>query len=225
MSIGPGASCVVQAAMASAKACPEPSAKPHGPTRRCRRRGQAPIASRAGATVNRRGVQVIDVLLQRALGGELAVFCVELRRGGQPGKCNMHHAHAHAHAHVHAHAHAHAHARGVCTHAVARHVHGMRTGVHSACTPRAGGVHAVCTARTGRVRAMCMLRTLLQGSARVLDRVVRVLQPVGHLLTKQVPREEAQRDAAGARQVEEVDLGDGSVRWRRPLSRGAPRRL
>ena len=142
MSIGPGASCVVQAAMAGAKACPEPSAKPHGPTRRCRRRGQAPIASRTGATVNRRGVQVIDVLLQRALGGELAVFCVEL-----------------------------------------------------------------------------------QGSARVLDRVVRVLQPVGHLLTKQVPREEAQRDAAGAGQVEEVDLGDGSVRWRRPLSRGAPRRL
>ena len=203
--------------MAVAKACPEPSAKPHGPTRRCRRRGQAPIASRAGATVNRRGVQVIDVLLQRALGGELAVFCVELRRGGQPGKCNMHMQHAHAPAH--------AHARGVCTHAVARHVHGMRTGVHSACTPRAGGVHAVCTARTGRVRAMCMLRTLLQGSARVLDRVVRVLQPVGHLLTKQVPREEAQRDAAGAGQVEEVDLGDGTVRWRRPLSRGAPRRL
>ena len=139
MSIGPGASCVVQAAMAGAKACPEPSAKPHGPTRRCRRRGQAPIASRAGATVNRRGVQVIDVLLQRALGGELAVFCVELRRGGQPGKCNMHMQHAHAHVHAHAHAHAHARAR-------------TYTRAHAMTCPCHAHAHVhVCTGGIGRI--------------------------------------------------------------------------
>ena len=137
MSIGPGASCVVQAAMAGAKACPEPSAKPHGPTRRCRRRGQAPIASRAGATVNRRGVQVIDVLLQRALGGELAVFCVELRRGGQPGKCNMHMQHAHA----------------TCTCNMHMHMHVAcaRTPLHATCMACA----RVCTARARRVQAVC----------------------------------------------------------------------
>eukprot|EP00964_Phaeocystis_antarctica_P010091 scaffold5520_cov74-Phaeocystis_antarctica.AAC.3 len=61
-------------------------------------------------------------------------------------------------------------------------------------------VHGVCRLCAWRVHGVRMLRALLQRSARVLDRVVRVLQPVGHLLTKQVPREEAQRDAAGARQ-------------------------
>ena len=118
-------------------------------------------SSRAVATVNRRGVQVCDVLLQRALGGELAVLCVELRRGQA----------------------------GTCTWQMHVHVHGVYT--HVVCTARAWHVQAMCRPCAGRVQAVCMLRTLLQRSARVLDRIVRVLQPVGHLLTKQVPREEA----------------------------------
>ena len=40
--------------------------------RRCRHRGQV------DATFNRLGVQLRDGLLQRALGDELAVLCVEL---------------------------------------------------------------------------------------------------------------------------------------------------
>ena len=97
-------------------------------------------------------------------------------------------------------------------HACARRVH-------------ARSVHGTCMACAGRVQGVCMLRTLLQRSARVLDRIVRVLQPVGHLLTKQVPREEAQRDAAGARQVEELDLGDGWIgaMWDDGSSLGAHR--
>ena len=74
-------------------------------------------------------------------------------------------------------------------HACARRVHARS--VHGTCMACAGHVQAVCRPCAGRVQAVCMLRTLLQRSARVLDRIVRVLQPVGHLLTKQVPREEA----------------------------------
>jgi hypothetical protein len=65
------------------------------------------------------------------------------------------------------------------------HMHMHMHMLHGVCT------HVVCRPCAGRVHGVCMRRTLLQRSARVLDRIVRVLQPVGHLLTKQVPREEA----------------------------------
>ena len=45
----------------------------------------------------------------------------------------------------------------------------------------------------------------LQGSPRILDRVVRVVEPVGHVNFAHVEGKEAERDAALARRPEELD--------------------